>query len=53
MDENFAEFMKKKKINDREIEDELNMMMEGDPDFKKLRKKKDQNDIDSIDCKNK
>lgn len=52
MDKDFQEFMKKHKANDKEIEDELLKMMERDPEFKKLKGKKNPNEIDSIDCNN-
>jgi len=47
MDKDFEAFMDKKNQMDKVLDDELNNMMKGDPEFKKLKKK----GSDSIDCK--
>jgi len=50
MDKDFAEFMKKNQKANKEIENELNKMIDGDIELKKMKSKKDPNDIDSDDC---
>lgn len=50
MDKEFEEFMKKNQKANKEIEDELRKMMDGDIELKNMKGKKNPDDIDSDDC---
>jgi len=50
MEKEFEEFMKNNNKKNKELDLELKMLMDGDPEFKKMKAKKDPNEIDSDDC---